>query len=394
NAVGDGAATATTAATPAAPPIWTNPITGTNPNTSSPYTTGDVKNSNVAVSGIARGSGISGTNANDRYTATGWNSASFDATKYFEFTITPNSGYQVSLASFVYTGQASGTGATSVALRSSADSYATDIGSATVSGATISLSASKYQNLSQAITFRLYAWGASASAGTFSVNDFSFNGSVALVPAITINGNTSGSATAFTTTYGTPSAFQAFTIAGSNLTGNIVATALTGFEVSSDGSNYGSTATFTQTGGTASGSLRVRLAATANVSGSYNSQAITLESTGATTRNITTASTGNSVSKANPTISVAPTASAITYGQTLASSTLTGGTASTPGMYAFTTSSTAPSAGTANQAVTFTPADAANYNTASTTASVTVNPLSITGSFTPFRACLVPMLRM
>jgi hypothetical protein len=29
------------------PPIWTNPITGTNPNTSNPYTTGDVKNSNI-----------------------------------------------------------------------------------------------------------------------------------------------------------------------------------------------------------------------------------------------------------------------------------------------------------------------------------------------------------
>jgi hypothetical protein len=90
------------------------------------------------------------------------------------------------------------------------------------------------------------------------------------------------------------------------------------------------------------------------------------------------AATAFTIGKATPIISAAPTASAITYGQTLASSNLTGGTASTSGTYVFTTSSTAPSAGTANQAVTFTPADAANYNTASTTASVTVNTKAIT----------------
>jgi hypothetical protein len=57
----------------------------------------------------------------------------------------------------------------------------------------------------------------------------------------------------------------------------------------------------------------------------------------------------------------------------LGSSVLSGGTASTAGTYAFTTPSTAPIAGTLSQNVTFTPTDTANYNTASTTASVTVN---------------------
>jgi trimeric autotransporter adhesin len=378
NVAGDGAATATTAATPAVPPIWTNPITDSNPSDSNPYTTGDVKNSNVTVSGISRGSGITASSAGNRFSASGWNSTSLDANDYFQFTITPVGGYQVSLTSFVYTSQASNTTGMSVAVRSSTDGYLNNIGAATITGTTIDLSGASFQNISSPITFRLYAWGAAASTTTFSVNDFAFNGTVSVIPTITINGNTSGSATAFTTTFGTPGTAQTFTIAGSNLTGNITATAPTGFEVSNDGATYGSTATFTQTGGAASGTLSVRLAATANVSGSYNSQSITLASTGATTRNITTASTGNSVSKATPTISVVPTASAITYGQTLASSNLTGGTASTSGTYAFTTTSTAPSAGTANQAVTFTPADAANYNTASTTASVVVNTKAIT----------------
>ena len=78
------------------------------------------------------------------------------------------------------------------------------------------------------------------------------------------------------------------------------------------------------------------------------------------------------VNKATPTISVAPTASGITYGQTLANSTLSGGTASVGGSFAFTSPSTAPNAGTMSQGVTFTPTDTANYNTATTTVNVTV----------------------
>ena len=109
----------------------------------------------------------------------------------------------------------------------------------------------------------------------------------------TITGATTASA--FSTTYGTASVAQTFSISGSNLTANLVATAPGGFEVSSDGTNYDSTATFVQSAGSASGTLRVRLAATAAASGSYNSQNIVLSSTGATSINIATASSGNLV---------------------------------------------------------------------------------------------------
>ena len=80
------------------------------------------------------------------------------------------------------------------------------------------------------------------------------------------------------------------------------------------------------------------------------------------------------IEKATPVMAEAPTASAINYGQTLAASALSGGTASTPGTFAFTAPATVPDAGTANQDVTFTPTDSANYTTARTIASVTVNP--------------------
>lgn len=76
---------------------------------------------------------------------------------------------------------------------------------------------------------------------------------------------------------------------------------------------------------------------------------------------------------ATPIVTTWPTASPIVYGQTLASSTLTGGTASVPGIFSWTNSSIAPDAGTASQPVTFTPTDTTDYNTVSSTASVTVH---------------------
>jgi autotransporter-associated beta strand protein len=86
------------------------------------------------------------------------------------------------------------------------------------------------------------------------------------------------------------------------------------------------------------------------------------------------------VNQGTPSISTLPTASAITYGQNLSASVLSGGTASVDGTFAFATPSSTPYAGTAQQSVTFTPTDLADFTIASTTVSVLVNqaPLTIT----------------
>lgn len=88
----------------------------------------------------------------------------------------------------------------------------------------------------------------------------------------------------------------------------------------------------------------------------------------------TSSAVAQAVNKANPNVTAWPTASAITYGQTLADSTLSGGSVTPTGSFAFTTASTAPSAGTAAQNVTYTPTDTANYNTASSTVTLRVLP--------------------
>ena len=160
--------------------IWSNAITGANPNTADPYTAGQTSDAFISVSGIGRGAGITGTNAMDRYNASGWNSATLNPVDYFTFTLTPNDGNKVDLASFVYTAQASASGPVSFSLKSSADNFTADIGSPTQAGTTVLLSAAAFQGITSPIEFRLYGWNAAAPGGTFSINDFTFNGAVTI----------------------------------------------------------------------------------------------------------------------------------------------------------------------------------------------------------------------
>ena len=81
---------------------------------------------------------------------------------------------------------------------------------------------------------------------------------------------------------------------------------------------------------------------------------------------------GTQQQKTTPTVSAWPTASAITYGQTLASSTLSGGSASVSGTFGWTSSAVAPGAGTPSEGVTFTPADLTDYNTVAGSVGVVV----------------------
>ena len=73
-----------------------------------------------------------------------------------------------------------------------------------------------------------------------------------------------------------------------------------------------------------------------------------------------------------------PAASSITYGQALSSSTLTGGSATLNGIlvtgtFTYDSPTSAPTAGTQSEAVTFTPTDTTNLAAVHGTVSVTVN---------------------
>jgi len=133
----------------------------------------------------------------------------------------------------------------------------------------------------------------------------------------------------------------------------------------------------TLTGGTGAGSYAFTSPTTIPNAGLTQNFEVTFTPSVPANYNTVTQMVSVTVNKATPTVSVAPTASAVTVGALLSSSTLSGGTASVAGTFAWTTPSTVVSA-TASYAVTFTPTDGANYNTASTPASVTANPAGTT----------------
>jgi parallel beta-helix repeat protein len=79
------------------------------------------------------------------------------------------------------------------------------------------------------------------------------------------------------------------------------------------------------------------------------------------------------IAKATPSVIAWPTASPIAYGQTLASSILSGGSSIPSGTFAFTAPTTAPGVGTAAQSVTFTPGSTTNYEGVTGSVNVTVD---------------------
>jgi len=164
--------------------IFDNPITDPDPSLANPFIAGQVDDPNLIATGIGRGIGIGPNTGMNRYNARGWDTAVFDNTAYFEFTLTPNAGFEIDFVDFVYTGQASLNGPTNILLRSSLDGFVADIGVPLINGSTMDLSAPAYQNIATPITFRIYTWGASAPEGTFSIDDFTFSGTV--VPNCTL----------------------------------------------------------------------------------------------------------------------------------------------------------------------------------------------------------------
>ena len=147
---------------------------------------------------------------------------------------------------------------------------------------------------------------------------------------------------------------------------------------------YGQTlAASTLTGGSASpaGSFAFTSPSTAPNAGTAF-QGVTYTPTDTANYNPATASVSVTVHKANSIVTVWPTASPITYGQTLAASSLSGGTATPAGSFAFASPSTAPNAGTTFQGVTYTPTDTVNYNSAIGSVSVTVNKANSTVTVT------------
>jgi hypothetical protein len=262
-----------------------------------------------------------------------------------------------------YATNAAGTAYTSVGTFTTADPTPT-LTFTTPSTASVAVGATR----ANAVTSTLS--GGSFGAISYKSSD---TGKATVNPTTGVVTGLSVGTTTITATQAAAAGFNATTSTSYTLTVTI-GTPTISAAPSATGIAFGQTlASSTLSGGTASvaGTFAFTTPSTAPGVGTA-AQGVTFTPTDATNYTSVTTTVNVTVAKATPTITVAPTASGIIYGQTLAASTLNGGTASVAGTFTFTTPSTAPSAGTAAQGVTFTPTSTANYNAATTTVNVTV----------------------
>jgi hypothetical protein len=120
------------------------------------------------------------TNAFSGAPSTGdWGTA-INTGRYLQFTVSANSGFVLNLYSLDMDRWASGAGATNYSIRSSLDSYASNIATGTVPGSQTSISTvvlpSGFTGITT-VTFRIYGYGGS-STGDFRLDNISVDGTV------------------------------------------------------------------------------------------------------------------------------------------------------------------------------------------------------------------------
>ena len=248
----------------------------------------------------------------------------------------------------------------------------TDTANYTSANSSVSLVVGKATpTITTAPTASAISYGQTLAVSSLSGGAASVSGSFAFTTPTTASG--AGSAAQAVTF--TPTDAANYTVATTTVSVSVNQATPTITWATPSGIGYGVALTATQLNATASvaGTFAYSPAAGAVPAAGTQTLRVTFTPTDATNYTSANSSVSLDVGKVTPTITTAPTASAISYGQTLAASSLSGGAASVSGSFAFTAPTTAPGAGSAAQSVTFTPTDSSNYTVATTTVSVSVN---------------------
>lgn len=96
--------------------------------------TASVEDGNVTGLLLTRGAGLTGTGAGNSIASSGWDD--LDATDYLTFGFTLDDGYEAVLTNVTFSSRSSNTGPANLAIRSSADGFASNIGTFNQSGTT------------------------------------------------------------------------------------------------------------------------------------------------------------------------------------------------------------------------------------------------------------------
>ncbi len=164
----------------------------------------DAQPSNGSISDMSRGGGLTEFAFADGFNAFRWpTGGSPNSNDYYEFTITPDCDFSITLTSLVLDERyddINSNDSYNWVVRSSIDGFASDIGTpftvnATTAGApgittgnTIDLTGGTFDNLAQAVTFRLYAYSLQQNDMEWGIDNVILNGSInALTDLHTVN---------------------------------------------------------------------------------------------------------------------------------------------------------------------------------------------------------------
>lgn len=158
--------------------IWKNDLDGTL-NSNAAVTSGHIYDANYLSSPSLSSYGITTASYSGRYGGSNWSTtSSVNTNKYLQLSISVQAGESVDFDTLVATFQSSGTGPTQFQVRSSLDSYSSTIYTSSHTGTTTYDIPLNKKNVTGTFTIRIYGYNAGQSGGTFSINDFEFNGSI------------------------------------------------------------------------------------------------------------------------------------------------------------------------------------------------------------------------
>jgi gliding motility-associated-like protein len=259
---------------------------------------------------LTRGSGAAASAANNSFRTVGFKNEGISTsnTDYFQVTLAPATGKQLSLTSI--DGKFAGTasffatpGVTSQFAYSLDGTTFTLIGSPVTSTSltlgTINLATvTDLQNVPEGttVTLRYYASGQTTTggwgftSGSAGASGFAIGGTVTNAATSTPTINANPTTLAFgNQNVGSPSAVQTYTLSGSNLTAGFTATTAAPFSISKDNVTFGNTATFSALEAQSSQTVYVKVTPT---SGGVLNGTITNSSLGATNVDVSLSATG------------------------------------------------------------------------------------------------------
>ena len=171
---------------------------------SEPTFPADAQPSNASISVMTRGPGITARNFAGGFNARRWPvGGSLGTNDYYEFTLTPDCDFSITLTSLVLDERYDDINADDTynwVVRSSLDNYSSDIAApfivnattavepGTTTGNIIDLTGGTFDNLAQAVTFRLYAYSMQRDDAEWGIDNVILNGSIdALTDLHTVN---------------------------------------------------------------------------------------------------------------------------------------------------------------------------------------------------------------